>query len=386
MPSRRAIPEGINREHVLDAIAEFERQDELPDGFGPSTGYDLIHEGQRYPPKVIVGLAAKLATGVTLTGGNFTGGEESKCFRVLRDCGFDVIAKDPNSASMKKAAKEKASNKVRTWSAQEYSAAIATYMHMLVLELDGKPFVKKHLNTKLLEQLDDRTGPSAEMRFQNISSALQRMRLPWVDGYKPLPNHAMALLDGLDEFFRQSPDVLARLQHAKDKLGHATLTEASPPKSKPAKPATKKKRTGRKTDYAELEEKARTLGLQGERLVFEQERKRIKESAPQYLDRVRWVSQDEGDGLGYDIESCDADGSLIYLEVKTTNGPASTPFFVSTNEVAVSDEQPNRYQIVRVFEFATAPKFYRLKGSLTALVSDGEVSLEATQFRVRTIS
>ena len=378
MPNSSAIPNGITRQHVLDAIVQFDHLDELPDGFGPSTGYDLVHDDHLYPPKIIVGIAAKLATGIALTGGDFSGGEDSKCFRVLRDCGFDVLPKDADTKSMKKVGSTD-----RTWSPQEYAASIATYMHMLTLELAGADYVKKQLRTELLEQLQNRTHGSAELRFQNISAALARLRLPWVKGYKPREHFSKALLDGLDGFFRQSPDVLEQLQNALDKSSPAELREYAPPTSKPPKPSGTRKRTARKPDYVEMEEKARTLGMQGERLVFNHERKRIEELAPQHINRVRWVSKEDGDGLGYDVASCRTDGSPLYLEVKTTNGNASTPFFVSANEVAFSDEEPEGFEIVRVYEFATDPKLYRLKGSLTVLADAGALSLEPTQFRVR---
>jgi hypothetical protein len=36
--------------------------------------------------------------------------------------------------------------------------------------------------------------------------------------------------------------------------------------------------------------------------------------------RVRWISEEEGDGAGYDIASFRPDGQTRLIEVKTTNG------------------------------------------------------------------
>ena len=50
-----SIPKGLTREHVLRALADLDAGIEHP--FGSPTGYELVHEGKRYPPKAVVGLA-----------------------------------------------------------------------------------------------------------------------------------------------------------------------------------------------------------------------------------------------------------------------------------------------------------------------------------------
>lgn len=87
-----AIPDNITSAHVLAAIVDYEAG--VAHGFGPSTGYDLLTDGKRYPPKAILGLAARHATGRALVPRDFSGGEESKCFRVLRELGFTIVSKD----------------------------------------------------------------------------------------------------------------------------------------------------------------------------------------------------------------------------------------------------------------------------------------------------
>ena len=52
---------------------------------------------------------------------------------------------------------------------------------------------------------------------------------------------------------------------------------------------------------------------------------------------VRWVSDLDGDGAGYDIRSFEPDGSERLIEVKTTNGWDRTPFHISRNELAVAE-------------------------------------------------
>jgi len=96
--------------------------------------------------------------------------------------------------------------------------------------------------------------------------------------------------------------------------------------------------------------------------------------------RVKWVSKDIGDGLGYDIRSFDQDGNEVFLEVKTTTSGRATPFFVSNNEVAVSGEKGDSYRLVRVFNFSKKPRFFSLTGSLSEVLQ-----LEATSYRARVL-
>ena len=51
------VPDGITREDVLSAIQDLDSG--FPHSFRPSTAYDLVHEGKAYPPKAVLGLAAR---------------------------------------------------------------------------------------------------------------------------------------------------------------------------------------------------------------------------------------------------------------------------------------------------------------------------------------
>ena len=55
--------------------------------------------------------------------------------------------------------------------------------------------------------------------------------------------------------------------------------------------------------------------------------------------KVRWISQEDGDGAGYDIRSFDFSGGERLIEVKTTTGGQMTPFYLSENERALSAER-----------------------------------------------
>jgi hypothetical protein len=81
-------------------------------------------------------------------------------------------------------------------------------------------------------------------------------------------------------------------------------------------------------------------------------------------ERIDHVSRTQGDGLGYDVLSFDDDGAERLIEVKTTRGGVSSPFFATRNEVEVSDAERARYHLYRVFAFDRKPQLFTLPGSL----------------------
>lgn len=81
----KRIPE-VTRENVLTAIAEITR-DGIPVRSLP-TKFALVFRGKEYPPKLVLSLAVKAATGEALSVKVFSGGEETNSR--LRKLGFTV--------------------------------------------------------------------------------------------------------------------------------------------------------------------------------------------------------------------------------------------------------------------------------------------------------
>jgi len=63
-------------------------------GYAPTTTYDLVWDGRRYPPKAILGTAYELTTGQRLASGDFEGGKTG-AVAVLGRLGFTVQARRP---------------------------------------------------------------------------------------------------------------------------------------------------------------------------------------------------------------------------------------------------------------------------------------------------
>lgn len=81
----------VTRADVMRAMKEYDRLGAerffSEHGFAPTTTYELILEGRRYPPKAILGTGYEFATGKRLQSGDFEGGK-SGAVKVLGQLGF----------------------------------------------------------------------------------------------------------------------------------------------------------------------------------------------------------------------------------------------------------------------------------------------------------
>lgn len=57
----QAIPASLTQEYVLRTLVEMAAGIDHP--FGQPTGYELVHQGKRYAPKAVVGLACRYSIG-----------------------------------------------------------------------------------------------------------------------------------------------------------------------------------------------------------------------------------------------------------------------------------------------------------------------------------
>jgi 5-methylcytosine-specific restriction protein B len=94
----------ITTDHVFRAIRDIDRDGVPADA--NSTTYDLIVAGKRYPPKYVLSLAGKHANGEAFDRKEFSGGEESPAFALLRGLGFEIERKDAISELVTKFKKQ----------------------------------------------------------------------------------------------------------------------------------------------------------------------------------------------------------------------------------------------------------------------------------------
>src|SRR5262249_52256789 len=100
----------------------------------------------------------------------------------------------------------------------------------------------------------------------------------------------------------------------------------------------------RKLDPVARDHRNRSLGKAGEEFVVDLERRRLTgDDHTDLAGKVLWVAAEDGDGAGYDVLSFDPTGRERLLGVKTTNGCARTPFFLTRNECDLAMERPGRH-------------------------------------------
>jgi hypothetical protein len=338
--------------------------------FGEPTKYELVHEGKRFAPKAVVGLACLYLLGRVLQPDEFSGGESAgQANRVLRQLGFTVVLKgEPVEGDEEQAGKD--------WSDDEVALVVADYLVMLRKELLGQVYNKTEHRNALRPQLAGRSDGSIEFKHANISAVLLSRGLPYIDGYKPRGNYQALLAQAVDAFLDRNPDYLGQLAGAPvlspekapevpsglDDLFVAPPDHIILPES--GKPWLSLK--GRRIDFAERDAANRQLAQLGEGFVVELERRRLLRAKRDDLaQRVRWASRDIGDGLGFDVLSFDeADDSERLLEVKTTGHGLFFPFYVTANEVRCSEDMAKQYRLYRVFDFSRSARVYVLSGSL----------------------
>lgn len=251
------------------------------------------------------------------------------------------------------------------WSPFELDAIIADYFAMLGEELAKRPYVKAHHRAVLMQQTS-RSAASVEFKHRNISAVLQELGLPWIWGYKPAPNYQDALFEAVDRYLsghreavEQQPTSVVPTVIVPDDVFTAM------PASAPSPRRASLERLVRKFDPVERDFRNRQLGRAGEEFVVEIERRRLlAQDRSDLASKVRWVAMEDGDGAGFDVLSFDPVGKERLIEVKTTNGAAITPFFMTRNEMAVADERPEHWHLYRVHLFAQKPKIFTVRPPL----------------------
>jgi hypothetical protein len=366
----QSIPSGLTRNHVLQALADLDAGVDHP--FGQPTGFELVHDGKRYPPKAVIGIACNYSLGRVLFPKEFSGVEApGQANFVLRKLGF--MARKGESEQEPEATKE--------WNEKEVRLIVADYFAMLEAELQGAEYKESEYRKALMPLLAGRSDGSVEFKHQNISSVLVELGLPYIEGYKPRGNYQGLLATEVESFLDQQPGFMEQLAAAPT-LNPSTFPQLTSPdlsrvlvdlpeKIIAPNHATKPwlSMRGQRIDFAERDAANRKLAKLGEQFVFNLERHRLQEEGRDDLaSRVQWVSQTIGDGLGFDILSFDeVDESERVLEVKSTGLGKFFPFYVTANEVRCSNDIPEQYHLFRVFNMGREPQIYILHGSLKIL-------------------
>lgn len=261
------------------------------------------------------------------------------------------------------------------WTDAEDEAIVQDYFEMLQLEQRGERYNKAAHRRRLAETVE-REDDAMEYKYCNISAILVELGMPFIQGYKPLRRYQAALAATVDAHLQTAgplhgflvgddrPDPSSS-EPVEFPLTAEQIRIEDPPGPAEASTDDGMVRVVRRHDPALRDARNRRLGTAGERLVLRHERHRLRAASLDDLaERVRWIAREEGDGAGFDILSFDCSGREMWLEVKTTTGPSTTPFYLTENEHRVSEENPERYRLVRLYDFRTAPSAYCLQPPL----------------------
>lgn len=262
------------------------------------------------------------------------------------------------------------------WSRIEVEAAVAAYGEMLRLELLGAQFNKKQRNLAL-QKIIGRNAGAIEFKHQNISAILNNAKFPYIIGYKPRGNFQGLLDEVVTEQLLENTELNILAVTAVTRQDFASLApmdllaiKVAPPKGQigyatAANQVTESRQPQAKRNYLEIEGRNAALGLAGEKLVMNFEHERLWQAGHRHLaERIDHVAVSKGDHLGYDILSFEESGKERLIEVKTTQFGPMTPFFATRNEVNISIELADHYQLYRVFSFTKDAKLFALEGAI----------------------
>lgn len=270
------------------------------------------------------------------------------------------------------------------WSEEENALIVADYFAMLADDLVGQPYNKAEHNRQLQARIG-RTRTSIEFKHQNISAVLKGLGEDWINGYKPAFNFQMSLVDAVMRWLSQNEGWVRRAPGAPALSGlrEQTALWVGPPPTlsneAPPQELEQMQFIARKFDVAGRDERNRNLGKAGEERVLAHERAMLVSAGREDLARkIRWISEEEGDGAGFDIASFEPGGRPRRIEVKTTNGWERTPFHISRNELAAAEEWRSEWCLLRLWNFSRDAKAFELRPPLEAHVSLTAMSFQAS--------
>jgi hypothetical protein len=421
----RSLLSGLTREDVLGVLPQYTLESVAQYGFIDSTDYDLVHDGKNYPPKAILGLAAKRIVGRELTSDEFTGGEKSACFAILTSLGFEIRRKDsllapsyvPDRLALYQQYDRKDISQIfepgatytsgsGRWGISgivETPKGSRNFVFLVTLDKphNGNPYKDELTEDGFLiweSQNQHTINWAVIQKLLNHNAQQHNIHL-----FLRPSAHSKYTYFGLLQYFSHDPnsskpvhfiwsirswdlninDLISLGFPYRGPLDPAytppeiditdkRLLKVDPPNSQRKMNPNKKKKqvvnsNSSDIDWATQDEKNRRLGLEGEKLVLKYEIAMLKTvNRDDLANQVKHVAL-YNSTAGFDILSFHPDGKQKRIEVKTTQGPSSTPFFISVNEVLTSREDPESYWIYRVFNYDKSCdqiNFFQLHGDV----------------------
>lgn len=432
----RNLLDGLTRDDILKVFPGFSLDLAAHYGFKDSTDYDLVHDGKRYPPKAILGLAAERVVGRPLSADEFAGGEKSAAFTILGRHKFDITPKSSSNSvpldvsvaltryqryTREEIARIFAPNYKFTpgagsWGISGIVESPKASRNFVFIVTLGKPHpgnpyqdaltkdgfliwesqTQHTLESEVIKKLITHDHQVNNIHlFVRSSGSTNYVFVGLLEYWShdegtSNPVHFVWKVRSWDltksDFSRLELDVRDAIDPAYSPVlsipALSSLVEVAPPLLGQSKRGNGEKKgpINDNIDWAARDERNRHLGLAGEKLIFEYEIETLKRANRDDLaQQVKHIALYDSTA-GYDILSFCRDGMPKRIEVKTTQGPLHTAFYISINEVLASRENPENYWVYRVYGFdkkGSEAKFFKLHGDVEKCCELKPVSFRA---------
>jgi hypothetical protein len=262
------------------------------------------------------------------------------------------------------------------WSHIEAELIVTDYFAMLEKELAGIGYSKAEHRRKIQKLLNERSEGSIEYKHQNISAVLAKFGQPFIKGYLPRYNYQFLLeemvIDHLasDLNLEKAFDSFAeKAISAKElRVNYDKLLVDPPAGNEVSEPYAEYRRMPVKINYLEREQNNRRLGMIGEKIVLEfEKRKLISIGKERLADKIEWISQEQGDGAGFDILSKYPNGKDKFIEVKSTKLSKEAPFYFTRNELQFSVQHTDDFHLYRLYNLNEEAKMFIKRGNLNTI-------------------
>ena len=128
---------------------------------------------------------------------------------------------------------------------------------------------------------------------------------------------------------------------------------------------------------------SKKVGDAGEKYVYEYEKnKLIKSGRKDLADRIKQQYLDHSSYPGYDIQSFDQEGNIIYIEVKSTKSKDTGVFYISSNEYNAAKEFKSSYYIYQVTNALIDPIIFNVVDNLEKRVENKELEIEIFNYKI----
>ncbi|MBO9707816.1 MAG: DUF3883 domain-containing protein [Caulobacter sp.] len=255
----------------------------------------------------------------------------------------------------------------KTWTDADHDLVVGDYFVMLDKTMRGLA-VDPATHQRALRFVTGRSGGAITFLQGELSAALSLIGLPTLKDHPPRWDIGEGLVEAIDRYLTARPSVLKDLTQPPLLLGRVAapvLAEGAPVAPPPVAIQGRLAELVARFDPALRDQDARILARIGvaAALAYEQERL-VKRGRSDLADLVRLALPPVE---GCDLLSFSRTGEPRHVAVKATTGGPSTPFALTPEETALSQAQPDAFQVYRLYDLAREARVFRVRAARQVL-------------------